>query len=422
MKYHSKNKPMVCMMTQSLCYKNTLTMQIKGILWHSTGANNPTLKRYVQPDDNAPDRDELLKLLGKNIYNNDLNHSNDEIGLNAWIGLLADGTVTSVQTMPWNYRPWGCGSGSKGSCNVGWIQFEICEDGLTDSKYFNKVYQEACELTAYLCKLYNINPKGTATLNGVTVPTILCHHDSYQLGLGSGHYDIYNWFPKFGKDMSDVRNDVSKLLNSDTSSKNEEEKPTETNISVGDLVSIKDGATYYNGSPVPSWVRSLKWYVSELSGDRAIINKSEDGKYAINSPISTKYLVKVSSKVVTAKTYEVVTQLPLYVSAADAKKKVNKVGTYSAGTYYIYAKYPKGYSGMYNITSDPTGKTSGGWINPAENVKDLYRVRTSWKKSSTQKGAYYSLDSAKKCANTYAKLGYKVYNSKGKVVYTPPKK
>ena len=35
------------MMTNSTCYKGTRTMAVKGILWHSTGANNPNLKRYV---------------------------------------------------------------------------------------------------------------------------------------------------------------------------------------------------------------------------------------------------------------------------------------------------------------------------------------------------------------------------------------
>ena len=53
MKYNSNNKPLVCMQTQSKCYKNTKTMNVVGILWHSTGANNPNLKRYIQPDDNA---------------------------------------------------------------------------------------------------------------------------------------------------------------------------------------------------------------------------------------------------------------------------------------------------------------------------------------------------------------------------------
>ena len=119
MKYNSSNKPLMCMQTQSSCYKETSTMTIKGILWHSTGANNPNLKRYVQPSDNAADKAEWLKLLGTNTNKNDWNHISHQAGLNAWIGKLADGTVAAVQTMPWNYKPWGCGSGSKGSCNNG---------------------------------------------------------------------------------------------------------------------------------------------------------------------------------------------------------------------------------------------------------------------------------------------------------------
>jgi hypothetical protein len=67
-------------------------------------------------------------------------------------------------------------------------------------------------LTAYLCKTYNINPNGSVNVNGVTVPTILCHQDSYQLGLGSNHADVYHWFKKYGKDMATVRKDVTALM------------------------------------------------------------------------------------------------------------------------------------------------------------------------------------------------------------------
>lgn len=47
MKYSAKNPPLVCMMTNSTCYKGTRKMKPVGVLWHSTGANNPYLKRYV---------------------------------------------------------------------------------------------------------------------------------------------------------------------------------------------------------------------------------------------------------------------------------------------------------------------------------------------------------------------------------------
>jgi len=128
--------------------------------------------------------------------------------------------------MPWNYKPWGCGGGRKGSCNNGWIQFEICEADLNNKKYFDAVYKEACELTAYLCKKYGLNPKGTVTYNGIKVPVILCHWDSYELGLGSGHSDVYHWFKKHGKTMKDVRNDVAALMK--TTSKKSSEKKEDT--------------------------------------------------------------------------------------------------------------------------------------------------------------------------------------------------
>ena len=218
MKYNDKNKPLVCLMTQSTCYKGTRKFTPKGILWHSTGANNPWLKRYVQPDDNAADKNYWLEKLGKNQYNNDWNHQDVEAGLNFWIGKLADGTVAAVQTMPWDYRPWGCGSGSKGSCNNTHIQFEICEDGLNDKSYWEAVYEEACEMTAYLCKLFGINPKGTTACNGVTIPTIVDHIGSHSLGLGSNHGDIQHWSRKYGKTMDNVRNDVVAILAADGSS------------------------------------------------------------------------------------------------------------------------------------------------------------------------------------------------------------
>lgn len=212
MKYSRDKPPIQCMMTQSTCYRQTVKMVPVGVLIHSTGANNPTIKRYVQPDDNAPDRAALLELIGKNAYGNDWNHTEHNAGLNGWLGKLADGTIATVQTMPWDFRPWGCGSGKFGSCNTGWIQFEVCEDGLSDPDYFNRIYEETIQFVAYLCKLYGIDPHGTVNRSGHELPTILCHQDSYQYGFGCNHGDVLHWFPKYGKSMDVVRADVAALL------------------------------------------------------------------------------------------------------------------------------------------------------------------------------------------------------------------
>ena len=46
----------------------------------------------------------------------------------------------------------------------------------------------------------------------------------------------------------------------------------------------------------------------------------------------------------------------------------------------------------------------------------LYRVRKSWADASSQKGAFKSLENAKKCADENP--GYSVFDESGKAVYT----
>ena len=178
--------------TENACYKAGRKITVKGIMVHSTGANNPWLKRYVGPDDG---------LLGKNQYNNHWNTHHPggrEVCVHGFIGKLADGTIATYQTLPWDHRGWHAG----GSANNTHIGFEICEDGLTDAAYFAKVYKEAVELCVYLCKLY-----------GLTEQNIICHSEGYRKGVASNHGDVMHWFPKHGKSMDTFRADVKLLLN-----------------------------------------------------------------------------------------------------------------------------------------------------------------------------------------------------------------
>ena len=357
MKYNENNKPLVCMQTTSKCYKNTRTMEVKGILWHSTGANNPTLKRYVQPSDDAPDREYWLKLLGKNRYNNDWNHIDRSAGMNCWIGKLEDGTVTTVQTMPWNYRPWGCGKGKNGSCNDGFVQFEICEDDMYGEEYFKTAYQEAIEITAYICKMFDLDPHGTTTVNGVKVPVILCHYDSYHLGLGNNHGDIYTWFEKHGKDMNDVRNDVAALMKSDaitSTTPNASVQPETTKtIKKNDVVKIASNATYYSGKIIPDWAKRKNWIVNSVNGDRVVINKSEDGKHKINSPVNMKYLTVVKPAFV---------DKPASFSPYEVKITVDALNVRDgAGLDCDINGVLKG-EGVYTIVEEANGKGATKWL------------------------------------------------------------
>ena len=258
-----------CFLTANDCYKAGRTITPKGVMVHSTGANNPLVARYVQPLDTQADAASLYAVLGGNRNQNDWNNGGLNVCVHAFIGKLADGSVGTAQTLPWSHRGWHAGTGtSGGSANNTHISFEICEDALTDAGYFQKVYQEAVELTAMLCKTYNLDPKA----DGV----VICHSEGYQRGIASNHADVMHWFPKFGKSMDTFRADVAKAMGSATGgnaggSNSSGSAGTGNEIVKGSTVRLKRGAKTYDGDSLASFVYERDHVVSEISGDRCVI-------------------------------------------------------------------------------------------------------------------------------------------------------
>lgn len=244
-----------CLLTANDCYKTKRTIRPKGVMVHSTGANNPTLRRYVQPLDTTPGQEELLTALGVNRNGNHWNRPGLDVCVHGFVGRLADGTVAAVQTLPWDHRGWHAGTGTSGrSANDTHISFEMCEDDLTDPDYFGRAYRTAVELTAMLCARYGLDPMA----DGV----VICHQDGYRRGVASNHGDVYNWFPRFGMDMNDFRADVVRAM----SDEDEEEE---------------DDMVYYQTlADVPEYYRAAVDKAVEqgaLKGEReGVLNVSED--------------------------------------------------------------------------------------------------------------------------------------------------
>lgn len=277
--------------------------------------------------------------------------------------------------MPWNYRPWGCGSGSAGSCNDGWIQFEICEDNLTDKNYFDTIYQEACELTAYLCKKYGLNPKGSVNFNNRNVPVILCHQDSARLSLGSNHADVYHWFGRFGKSMDNVRNDVAKLIEG-SSDDSGSSSGSSSSTTVSPLVYTRLLKRGRDGEDV----RALQEALIKLGYN--LDPWGADGDYGA---ITEQAVIKF-------------------------QKDNNLDDDGEAGPMTIAAINEKlsGNSGGNNNNSGNTTPSSDSINRP-----QMYRVRKSWADVSSQLGAFTNLQNAIRIC----KDGYYVFDSSGKVVY-----
>lgn len=197
-----------CILTHNDCYLTNEWIKPKGVMLHSTGCNNPLLRRYVQPSATDPNYEENLKLLGYNRNQNSWNRSGTNACVHGFIGKLDSGKIASMQTLPWSMRGWHAGNGTtRPSANNTHISFEICEDDLKSASYFKAVYQEAVELTAYLCTMYGFDP--------LEPEVVICHSEGHDLGMASDHADVMHWFPKFGKDMDTFRQDVKNAMEDD---------------------------------------------------------------------------------------------------------------------------------------------------------------------------------------------------------------
>ena len=311
------------------------------------------------------------------------------------------------------------------------VTIECASDTTEPYAFRDVVYQTLIKLCVDICRR---NGKTKLLWLGDKTKTLNYNPASNEMVL-----TVHRWFANKScpgswmySRMGDLASKVTAQLGGSSSGGN---PGTSESFAKGDLVSIKSGATYYFGPSIPGWVTAKRWYLAEVSGDRAVLGKSEDGKNNIMSPVSTCYLTKSGSTSSTppkpeapkGKEYKLIVECNRYSSAGDAKAKTNAVGKYSAGTYYIYNKYPDGYNGVYNISSDSTGQSAGSWINPSDNieatkpepVKKLYRIRLTAHDAKTQKGAYQNLENAKKCCDEFAKDGYKVFDWNFEVVYTP---
>lgn len=195
------------------CYKkNGNRSRTTHLILHSTGANNPNLKRYVVPDDGY---------LGNNPNGNGWNTANSDTLVHGVIGKNKNGVIEAYQIAPWGKLVWGCGSGKNGSGNSFAIQVEMCEDQTLGASYAKEVYNVAVKLFAHLCKANKIDPEN-----------IWSHSEAHAKGYASNHGDPEHWWKavKAGLTMDGFRKDVRSLLNGENPVKQTTTTKTETPV------------------------------------------------------------------------------------------------------------------------------------------------------------------------------------------------
>lgn len=170
-------------------------------------------------------------------------------------------------------------------------------------------------------------------------------------------------------------------------------KPTPS-FKSGDLVSINNGARYYNGGGIPNWVIAEKWYISSISGDRAVLGLNESKNRNIQSPINVKdiKLVKAPQPETTFKSYTKNLNATDVVYDNAGGKNIGTVG--STGIYTIIDEK------VVNGTTYGKLKSGKGWVvvkSPEIKKGDKVRVLNpivygTNKKFTTFVSVYYVLE------------------------------
>lgn len=257
------------MAVKNKCYKDANPANMTGVLFHSTAANNPYLKRYVD----AP------ALVGVNQYNNtwnDYQPGGRTVCVHAFVGYDINNKIRVAQILPYNYACYGVGAGSKGSMNYNpnaKIQFEMCEDALTSKAFLDAMLDVACQYAAELCIKFGWDPLGK--INGL--PIITDHQEACSLGWGGNHGDILHWLKPHGYNLAYVKNKVEEIRKELSGVQvvvtPPATQPSDTGIfGVGAIVDFK-GGPHYTSPNATSYTTTCK------AGKAKVTNYSAGAKY-----------------------------------------------------------------------------------------------------------------------------------------------
>lgn len=180
-------------LTQNRCFTVTSRINPKGIMLHSVGCAQPSPEVFAKK----------------------WNSQDCTIGLHGIIG-----PEKCYQFMPWNYRGWHAGSGTKGSANDTHIGVEMTEPATikytgganfidlnpeASEKHVKACYDNAVAYFAKVCKEYGFNPE----------TAVISHSEGHTRGIASNHGDVahlWKMYPSLGYTMDRFRKEVKEAM------------------------------------------------------------------------------------------------------------------------------------------------------------------------------------------------------------------
>lgn len=421
-------------LTRNPCCTAGRKITVKGLMLHSVGCPQPKASAFISSW-NSPSH-----------------------GSSCVHGFIDGNDGTVYQTLPWNYRGWHCGSGSKGSGNNTHVGVEMCEpacirytagsnftcsDMVTAKAVAKRTYEAAVELFAMLCKKYSLDPLA----DGV----VISHREGHNRGIASNHGDPEHLWTQLGTGytMDGFRKAVRAAMGGASSGTDGYTKI------MGNAAATAEQMKAYLKAKNPGVAKSVldmvPLYLSEgkaegVRGDIAFAQSClETGNFTFSGSAVTLSQnnfcgMGVTSNGMKGNSFDTpqlgiraqVQHLKAYASTdalenacIDPRFKYVTRGCAEYAEWLGQKENPDGkgwaagagYGGkILSILKGILG-TAGGTPKPAPaETEAWYRVRKSWADVSSQKGAFKSLENAKKCADEHP--GHSVFDESGKAVYT----
>ncbi len=421
-------------LTRNPCYTAGRKITVKGLMLHSVGCPQPKASAFI------------------NSWNSPSH------GSSCVHGFIDGNDGTVYQTLPWNHRGWHCGSGNKGSGNNTHIGVEMCEpacirytagsnftcSNLTEAKAVaERTYKAAVGLFAMLCKKYGLDPLA----DGV----VISHREGHSRGIASNHGDPEHLWTQLGMGytMDSFRKAIKAAMGGASSGTDGYMKimgnATATAEQMKAYLKAKNpGVAQFVLDMIPLYLSEGK--AEGVRGDIAFAQSClETGNFTFSGSAVTLSQnnfcgMGVTSNGMKGNSFETpqigiraqVQHLKAYAST-DALKNACidprfKYVTRGCAEYVEWLGQKENPAGkgwaagagygekILSILKGILG-TAGGTSKPAPaETEAWYRVRKSWADASSQKGAFKSLENAKKCADEHP--GHSVFDESGKAVYT----
>lgn len=239
--------------TKNGAYRAGRTIRVEGGVNHSLGVAQPSVE----------------------VMYSRMNQTDAGWGVNAILGDFHTGEGRIILCLPYDRRPWGVGSGTRGSWNNSRIQWEVCEPAGHTYAGGTMVGYDVAKNQGYFERMWKLLVAWNvfvAVKLGYTAATINDHAESYRAGMGSNHADMGQWLPKHGKSMNHLRHEVQAILDQ------KEEGEDMTDDQVRQIVAeelerlLPPQRVYHQVSELPPWARpSVEELLAAgiLQGDQA---------------------------------------------------------------------------------------------------------------------------------------------------------